>query len=285
MTPISYHYTPSPPFLYTPPYSFSHFYAFLCALVTINTAYTIYFFLIHHCTNSRSSLHIFVHHCTFCASLHTKTSPGRSDTRASSNSLETHLVRKWRDTNRRSAHGAMDGRTYTQRIKRDRMRQLLTGRPGRTRTWVDSTDWERALALSTKTKTTTPLKNQLYCNNKAQGRQSTLSQWCISPLFQISPSFQNFSDSGKLFPTFPQKIMFQPRKFQIQTLHFPLFGEISLFPPYFFKMSPWFRKIYVFFAHFPCFSDTERTVLRWWKGITWSYHRLHHYSKLLQLLA
>jgi len=24
----------------------------------------------------RSSLHIFVHHCTFCASLHVKTSPG-----------------------------------------------------------------------------------------------------------------------------------------------------------------------------------------------------------------
>src|SRR6218665_2289646 len=74
MTPISYRYTPSP-LLYTPPCCFSHFYALLCALVTINTPYTIYFFLIHHCTNSLSSLHIFVHHCTFCASLHTKTSP------------------------------------------------------------------------------------------------------------------------------------------------------------------------------------------------------------------
>jgi len=41
----------------------------------VNAAYTIYFFLNHHCTNSLSSLHIFVHHCTFCASLHTKTSP------------------------------------------------------------------------------------------------------------------------------------------------------------------------------------------------------------------
>src|SRR6218665_3703394 len=40
----------------------------------VNAAYTIYFFLNHHCTNSLSSLHIFVHHCTFCASLHTKTS-------------------------------------------------------------------------------------------------------------------------------------------------------------------------------------------------------------------
>ena len=35
-----------------------------------------YFFVIHQCKNSLSSLHIFVHHCTFCASLHVKTSPG-----------------------------------------------------------------------------------------------------------------------------------------------------------------------------------------------------------------
>src|SRR6218665_494585 len=65
--------------LYTP-YIYTHmllsrFCTLLCALVTVDTAYTIYFFLIHHCTNSLSSLHIFVHHCTFCASLHTKTSP------------------------------------------------------------------------------------------------------------------------------------------------------------------------------------------------------------------
>ena len=33
-----------------------------------------YFFVIHHCKKSLSSLHIFVHHCTFCASLHVKTS-------------------------------------------------------------------------------------------------------------------------------------------------------------------------------------------------------------------
>ena len=36
-----------------------------------------YFFVIRHCKNSLSSLHIFVHHCTFCASLHVKTSPGQ----------------------------------------------------------------------------------------------------------------------------------------------------------------------------------------------------------------
>src|SRR6218665_3996486 len=65
---------------YTPLYMhthmlFSRFYTLLCALETVHTAYTIYFVLINHCTNSLSSLHIFVHHCTFCASLHTKTSP------------------------------------------------------------------------------------------------------------------------------------------------------------------------------------------------------------------
>src|SRR6218665_3930836 len=54
--------------LYTP-YIYTHmllsrFCTLLCALVTVHTAYTIYFFLIHHCTNSLSSLHIFVHHCT-----------------------------------------------------------------------------------------------------------------------------------------------------------------------------------------------------------------------------
>src|SRR6218665_2219885 len=65
------------PLLYTPACCFSRLYTLLCALVTVNTTYAIYFFLIHHCTNSLSSLHIFVHHCTFCASLHTKTSPAK----------------------------------------------------------------------------------------------------------------------------------------------------------------------------------------------------------------
>jgi len=34
-----------------------------------------HFFTIHQYKNRVSSLHIFVHHCTFCASLHIKTSP------------------------------------------------------------------------------------------------------------------------------------------------------------------------------------------------------------------
>jgi len=70
------HYTP---LVYTPTCCFSRFYALLCALVTVYTTYAIYFFLIHHCTNSLSSLHIFLHHCTFCALLHTKTSPVAGD--------------------------------------------------------------------------------------------------------------------------------------------------------------------------------------------------------------
>src|SRR6218665_394414 len=48
----------------------------LCSRNNKYTTHAIYFFLIHHCTNRLSSLHIFVHHCTFCASLHTKTNPG-----------------------------------------------------------------------------------------------------------------------------------------------------------------------------------------------------------------
>src|SRR6218665_1753240 len=47
---------------------FSRFYTLLCALVTVDTAYTIYFFLIHH----------LIHHCTnSLSSLHTKTSPAK----------------------------------------------------------------------------------------------------------------------------------------------------------------------------------------------------------------
>src|SRR6218665_306170 len=78
MTPISCclhtHYRLHPLYkLYTLTCCFSRFYTLLCALETVNTTYAIYFLLIHHCTNSFSSLHIFVHDCTFCASLHTKT--------------------------------------------------------------------------------------------------------------------------------------------------------------------------------------------------------------------
>src|SRR6218665_2903425 len=74
MNPIPIFCTLYTPYIHTH-ILFSRFYTLLCALLTVDTAYTIYFFLIHHCTNSLSSLHIFVHHCTFCASLHTKTSP------------------------------------------------------------------------------------------------------------------------------------------------------------------------------------------------------------------
>jgi len=54
---------------------FSRFYTLLPTLVTVNTIYAFYFFLLHYCTKNLSSLHIFVHHCTFCASLHVRASP------------------------------------------------------------------------------------------------------------------------------------------------------------------------------------------------------------------
>src|SRR6218665_1926103 len=76
MNPIPMFCTLYTPYMHTH-MLFSRFSTLLCVLVTVDTAYTIYFVLIHHCTNSLSSLHIFVHHCTFCASLHTKTSPER----------------------------------------------------------------------------------------------------------------------------------------------------------------------------------------------------------------
>src|SRR6218665_3961691 len=72
---------------------FSRVCTLLCALVTVDTAYTIYFVLIHHCTNSLSSLHIFVHHCTFCASLHTKTSPD-VDPRFLKNELKVLAIKR-----------------------------------------------------------------------------------------------------------------------------------------------------------------------------------------------
>src|SRR6218665_3958475 len=51
------------------------FYTFLhIALCSRNTKYSV-----NHLFLLNSSLHIFVHHCTFCASLHTKTSPGGGD--------------------------------------------------------------------------------------------------------------------------------------------------------------------------------------------------------------
>src|SRR6218665_1671355 len=42
---------------------FSRFYTLLSTLVTVNTKYTFYFFLLHHCTLSFITAH-FVHHCT-----------------------------------------------------------------------------------------------------------------------------------------------------------------------------------------------------------------------------
>src|SRR6218665_243483 len=76
MNPISYRYTPSPPSIHTP----MLFFTFLrLALCSRNNKYSIrHLFLLNSSLHKiLSSLHIFVHHCTFCASLHTRTSPGQ----------------------------------------------------------------------------------------------------------------------------------------------------------------------------------------------------------------
>ncbi len=54
---------------------------FMNYLVLLQLSFNFYvpifhFFVIHHYKILLSSLHIFVHHCTFCASLHVRTSPG-----------------------------------------------------------------------------------------------------------------------------------------------------------------------------------------------------------------
>src|SRR6218665_194541 len=51
-------------------------------LLAVDSKYPAIFYLstpspfIHHCKNTLSSLHIFVHHCSFCASLHVKINLG-----------------------------------------------------------------------------------------------------------------------------------------------------------------------------------------------------------------
>ena len=50
---------------------------------------------IHHYKKRFSSLHIFIHHCTFCASLHVKTSPGPSSYYLSSISTCIVLMAKY----------------------------------------------------------------------------------------------------------------------------------------------------------------------------------------------
>jgi len=51
---------------------FRRFTSYMILFIPVNI-HGLYFFSIHHCKNSLSSVHIFVHHCTFCASLHVKT--------------------------------------------------------------------------------------------------------------------------------------------------------------------------------------------------------------------
>ena len=62
--------------------------------IFIHTSFIFSQFIIHHCKSSHSSLHIFVHHCTFCASLHVKTSPLRSRYVKRSNGKALALARQ-----------------------------------------------------------------------------------------------------------------------------------------------------------------------------------------------
>ena len=89
-----------------------------------------------------------------------------------------------------------------------------------------------------------------------------------APPFQISSLLRIFSDSGEKFTDFfPQKCMFHPRKFPmtflvINWLWISLLLSLKRYiSPYFakfispyFEKFPWFRKIYLFFAYFTCFS-------------------------------
>jgi len=108
-----------------------------------------------------------------------------------------------------------------------------------------------------------------------QGRPSPLRQWCISPLFQISPLFsKKCFDSVENFPnsTFSRKLfrfssaklsddlfLVINHKFRISPLFLlfqyisPYFAKIIL-SPYFSKFPPFFRYIYVGFTYFVLFS-------------------------------
>jgi len=74
---------------------FSCFYTLLSTLVTVNTTYAFYFFLLHHCTNSLSSQHFFVQHCTFCASLHVRASPAGAVIWIEISVPCAHILRLW----------------------------------------------------------------------------------------------------------------------------------------------------------------------------------------------
>ena len=103
------------------------------------------------------------------------------------------------------------------------------------------------------------------------GASIPISHWSISPLFQISPSFLNISQSEKISPTFPQNLGFIRQNFWLllliidsQFIISPYFRYNNTFPhyfvelftsPYFDEFPLWFRKIcftcfraYVFFV-------------------------------------
>jgi len=106
------------------------------------------------------------------------------------------------------------------------------------------------------------------------GASIPLREWCISPLFHISPYFRtNFRTPWKICPIspFPTKFShFHSPKFfwwpflviDHKISNSPLFSLFQYISPYFakiffpllFQIPPWFRKIYVFSTYFIRFS-------------------------------
>ena len=107
----------------------------------------------------------------------------------------------------------------------------------------------------------------------AQGRPSHLRPWCISPLFQIPPIFETFSDSVENFQNviFSRKIspfssakisddlfLVINRKFRIPpifpvSVHFPPVSRKFIFPPTLKNVPPVFEKFtcsYILYVHF-----------------------------------
>jgi len=81
---FSQHFNNKTPYFYLD-FSFSSLRKSHDFFLVLNTKYACFFTFssspyIHHCKNTLSSLHISVHHCTFCALLHVITCPGSRET-------------------------------------------------------------------------------------------------------------------------------------------------------------------------------------------------------------
>ncbi len=133
---------------------------------------------------------------------------------------------------------------------------------------------ERNIGRQTDRPSNTRTKRLMQDKHKSRGVHPPEAMMHF-PLFQISPYFRKlFQTPWKIFTIwpFPKKIFdFHLPKFLMtffffshwpQIWNFPLFSLFQYISPYFGKfffplllqISPWFRKIYVFFTYFMCFS-------------------------------